>query len=64
MSVKSGPYLEYSPEWDVEYLGEAVASNSLNNKLHLSRYSHVLARAIPDIFPCVVKSDGTSLPTE
>ena len=63
MTRKSGPYLEYNPEMDVEYLGNRATSDEQSETLHFSKYCQLPARVIPDIFPFVVKSDGTRLAT-
>ena len=63
MTRKSGPYLEYNPEMDVEYLGNQATSDEQSETLHFSKYCQVPARVIPDIFPFIVKSDGTRLET-
>ena len=63
LSRKSGPYLEYDPKKDVKHLRNRATSGKQTDMLHFSRYGRLSARVIPEIFPFVVKSDGTRLKT-
>ena len=54
----------YDPRMDVEHLGNQATSGTQNDEnLHFSRYSRLPTTDILDIFPFIVKSDGTHLAT-